>query len=122
MRGCPNVAMTGRLQEPDSLRFLRRCDIMIIPLPLTDQIRYSCPNRLWTYMATGRPIVSTPIPEVIKFGELVYAAADVDDFVAALRRATQDDDAQRVAKRIEIAKEHAWPLLAQRTFSILSLT
>jgi len=121
LRKCRNVSMTGHLQEPESLQFLRQCDVMIIPLPLTDQIRYSCPNRLWTYMASGRPIVSTPIPEVTKFGELVYVAANLDEFVGALGRAAQEYDPGLVTKRIEIAKQHTWPVLAERMWSILSL-
>ena len=119
---CPNVVMTGHVQEPDSLRFLGQCDIMIMPMPLDAHGRFASPNRLWTYMATGRPIVSTPIPEVIKFGELVYAAATVDEFVEALLRAAHENDARRVTKRIEIAKEHTWPVLAQSMWSILAPT
>jgi glycosyltransferase involved in cell wall biosynthesis len=122
LRKCPNVFFTGHLQEPHSLRFLRQCDVMIISLPLTEQIRYSCPNRLWTYMATGRPIVSTPIPEVTKFGDLVYIAAGVDEFVAALRDAARENDPQRMAQRLEVAKEHTWPVLAERLYSRLCLT
>ncbi len=118
----PNVVMLGHVPEPHSLRFLRQCHIMIIPLPLTEQIRYSCPNRLWTYMATGRPIVSTPIAEVIRFGELVYPAASVDEFVDALRRVAQEDDVRLALRRLAIAKEHAWPRLARRMWSILSST
>ena len=116
----PNVVMTGRLEEPASLQFLCQCDVMIVPLPLTDQVRYSCPNRLWTYMATGRPIVSTPIPEVTKFGELIYAATNIDEFVHALRCAAQENNPSMTEKRIAIAKQHTWPVLAQRMWSILS--
>jgi teichuronic acid biosynthesis glycosyltransferase TuaH len=120
LRKCPNVVMTGRLREPGSLRSLRQCDIVVIPDPLDSQIQYCCPIRLWTFMATGRPVVSTPIPEVIKFGELIYPATTVDEFVDALVRAAQENTPSLVTKRIAIAQEHTWPVLAQRMWSILS--
>jgi len=120
LKQCSNVIFTDHLQEPDSVRFLRQCDAMIIPLPLTEQIRYSCPNRLWTYMATGRPIVSTPIPEVAKLGELVYVGVDVDEFADLLRRASLEKNPRRAARRVEIAQERTWPVLAERMWSILS--
>jgi glycosyltransferase involved in cell wall biosynthesis len=120
LRKCSNVVMTGHLREPDSLRFLRQCDVMLIPERLDKQTHYSCPLRLWPFMATGRPIVSTPIPEVTRFGALVYLAATVDEFVDAVRGATQESDAGVVAERIAIAKAHTWPVLAQRMWSILS--
>ena len=120
LKQCTNVVFTGPLQEPNSLNFLRQCDAMIIPLPLTAQIRYSCPNRLWTYLATARPIVSTPIPEVTRLGELVYIAADVETFVDMLHRAVGEHDPQRVTKRFDIAKDHTWPVLAKQIWSIFS--
>ena len=118
----PNVVMTGRLEEPGSVNVLHRCDVMVLPLPLTEQVRFSCPNRLWTYMATGKPIVSTPIPEVTKFGDLVYAAGDVDGFVEAVRRAAHENDPERARKRMQVAAEHTWPVLAQRMWSVVSAT
>ena len=52
--------------------------------------------------------------EVTKFGDLVYIAADVDQFVAALRGAAQESDPRRMARRLEVATEHTWPVLAER--------
>ena len=119
LRRCPNVVMTGHLREPESFEVLRQCDVMAMALSLDAHIYYTCPVRLWTYMATGRPIVSTPIPEVMKFGELVRFAADADEFALALRDAATERDADRAAKRIQVAKAHAWPALAQRLWEVL---
>lgn len=115
----PNVLMTGRLQEPQSRSVLAQCDLMIIPVPLNAQSRYSCPNRLWTFMATGRPIVSTSIPEVTKFGDLVYIGDSAEDFVGALRAAAREHDRERMLRRIAIANQHTWPVLADRMWSVL---
>ena len=122
LQNSPNVVMTGRLREPDSLRFLRQCDVMLIPLPLTEQVRYSCPNRLWAFMGTGRPIVSTPIPEVSEFGDIVHVAENHEEFVDALRRAAGENDPNKMMKRIEVARMHTWPVLSQRIWSILANT
>jgi len=116
----PNVITTGRLKEPQSREILWQCDVMLLPTPLDELGRYGSPNRLWTYMGTGRPIVSNPLHEVIKFGDLVYPAVDAEQAVAALRQAAQECDPSRVVKRIEIAKQHTWPVLAERVWSILS--
>jgi teichuronic acid biosynthesis glycosyltransferase TuaH len=117
----PNVVMTGHLKEPGSRNVLWQCDIMIITVPMDELCIYTCPNRLWTFMATGRPIVSTPIPEVTKFGDLVYIGDSADDFVGALRAAAREHDRDRMIARIEIAKTHIWPVLADQMWSVLTL-
>jgi glycosyltransferase involved in cell wall biosynthesis len=117
----PNVLMTGRLQVPHSRDVLAQCDLMILPVPLNAQSRYSCPNRLWTFMATGRPIVSTPIPEVTKFGDLIYSGESIDEIVSALRAAAKERDRDRALARIEIAGAHTWPVLADQMWSVLSV-
>lgn len=115
----PNVLMTGHLKEPHSRDVLWQCDLMIIPIPMDDLGIYGCPNRLWTFMATGRPIVSTPMPEVAKFGNLVYLGDGVEEIVAALRAAAQERDHARILARIEIAKKHVWPVLADKMWSVM---
>lgn len=116
----PNVMMAGRLQEPRSCDLLWQCDLMIIPVPIDAQSRYSCPNRLWTFMASGRPIVSTPIHEVAKFGDLVYIGDNIDALVGALQTAAAERDEARAAARIEIAERHTWSVLAEQMWSVLT--
>ena len=116
----PNVVMTGYLKEPDSREVLWQCDIMIIPIPMDDLGRFGCPNRLWTFMASGRPIVSTSMPEVTQFGDLVYIADDPEAMASALVAAAAERDARRIEARVEIAGQHVWPKLADRMWSIIS--
>jgi hypothetical protein len=48
-------------------------------------------------------------------------SADADEFASALRRAADENDLRRTAERLEIARQHTWPVLAEQMgWSIIS--
>ena len=50
-------------------------------LPLNDATRSIYPLKLHEYMATGKPVVATAIPAVDGFRNLMYVAANENQFV-----------------------------------------
>lgn len=62
--------------------------------------RYIHPNKIYQYLASGKPLVSTPfLPELADFEGLIRIASDADAFVEAVEQELeQDDDARRRAR------------------------
>lgn len=59
-------------------------DVAVIPYVVNEHTCTANPLKLREYLATGRPVVATPMTEVLRFGDVVRVAATSADFVAAI--------------------------------------
>ncbi len=82
----PNVHFLGRRQYEEVPGYMAACDVLIMPWNRTDWIQACNPVKLKEYLAIGRPIVSTPFPELERFAGLVEVADTAEGFAAAISR------------------------------------
>lgn len=82
----PNVHLLGRRQYEEVPGYMGACDVLIMPWNRNDWIQACNPVKLKEYLAVGRPIVSTPFPELERFAGLVEIADTAEGFAAAIRR------------------------------------
>ena len=69
----------------------------------------TAPNKLYTYLAAGKPIVSSDLPALISMDEgLLYRVTSAEGFIAAIRRAFAEDSDVLREKRLAIARENTW--------------
>jgi hypothetical protein len=66
------------------------CDVLIMPWNRSPWVEACNPVKLKEYLATGRPVVSTPFPELRRYDGLVRIAADAGEFAEAIRAALLD--------------------------------
>jgi glycosyltransferase involved in cell wall biosynthesis len=69
------------------------------------------PTKGLEYMATGKPIISSPVKDVLKqWTDIVHIARGAEEFVQAAQKALekQGDTEERVRRGIELAKECGW--------------
>lgn len=64
LRAMPNVHFPGHVPPDQVPRLLRLFDVLILPHAVTPFTRAMFPEKVPEYLATGRPIVSTRLPEV----------------------------------------------------------
>jgi UDP-galactopyranose mutase len=97
----PNLHWLGR-QPYDRLPYLLAgWDVCLLPFALNDATRFVNPTKTLEYMAGEKPIVSTPVPDVLSlYGDTVRIAATPAEFVAACAKALAERGAQR-NRRIE---------------------
>jgi glycosyltransferase involved in cell wall biosynthesis len=104
----PNVHVLGEKRYADLPAYLHRFSVAIIPFRLNDLTRATSPIKLFEYMAAGKPVVTTPLPECIRH-ELVLAAADAADFVYCLDRARElGADREHRHRLLAAACENSW--------------
>jgi len=82
----PNVHFLGRRQYDEVPGYMAACDVLIMPWNRTDWIQACNPVKLKEYLAIGRPIVSTPFPELERFAGLVEVADTAEGFAEAISR------------------------------------
>lgn len=82
----PNVHLLGWRDQPEIGEYIRAFDVCLIPYRPEHPFNVTCcPTKIMDYMATGRPIVSTDLPECRLSSHLFDVAADDAAFERAVR-------------------------------------
>jgi glycosyltransferase involved in cell wall biosynthesis len=81
--------------------YLASWDVALLPFACNESTRFISPTKTPEYLAAGRPVVSTPIRDVVHpYGDdgLARIAATLDEFVRAVEAALAEDADARLAK------------------------
>lgn len=108
-----NVHMLGFRDKETLPDYVRAFDVCLIPYVDNEFNRASNPIKLYEYLATGKPIVSSRIPAVGSFKELVYLASDRDEFLQQIERALAESDGELQVKRMKVARQNDWDVRAR---------
>jgi len=82
----PNLHYLGGRSYEDLPRYLAGWDVALMPFAINESTRFISPTKTPEYLAGGRPVVSTPIVDVVRhYGDLeaVKIASSPDEFIAA---------------------------------------
>jgi Glycosyltransferase len=85
LAGLPNVKIVGKVPYSQLPAYLAPVDLLILPYHTNELADAINPLKLKEYLATGLPVVATPLPEVKKLSSFVNVASDTDAFVKAVR-------------------------------------
>jgi glycosyltransferase involved in cell wall biosynthesis len=89
--------------------YARAFDICLNPFVLTREGRHLSPTKTLEYLATGRPVVSTPINDVVRFYNGIVSIADgVEEFEMAIKRCMEEDNESLKQKRINFTENKTW--------------
>lgn len=108
-----NVHMLGFRDKETLPDYVRAFDVCLIPYADNEFNRASNPIKLYEYLATGKPIVSSRIPAVDSFKELVYLASDRDEFLQQIERALVESDGELQVERMKVARQNDWDVRAR---------
>lgn len=86
--GLPNLFYLGEKDYADLPAYLARWDVATIPFVINDITLSTSPLKMFEYMAAGKPVVSTPLPECARHPE-VFIARDVEEFSRQIDRALE---------------------------------
>ena len=118
----PNVHLIGRRPHRLLPAYIQSFDVCLIPLADNLFNRTSCPLRMFDYLASTRPVVSTPLADGFLFvdEDVIYFAGDPEAFiekVCSILRAGGDGLEER---RWLIAKQHTWEERAKALWVVLA--
>ena len=63
------VHFTGTVDYPDLAGYIAPMDVCLIPLSPPQWVDIALPNKYFEYSACGKPILSTPIPDMLQMGK-----------------------------------------------------
>ena len=94
----PNIHYLGGKRYEELPAYLSGWDAAFMPFALNESTRFISPTKTPEYLAAGKPVVSTPVTDVVRtYGErgLVQIADTPAGFVAALERILTTGDERR---------------------------
>ncbi|MFQ5805273.1 MAG: glycosyltransferase [Phycisphaerae bacterium] len=106
--GLSNVYLLGGKPYEDLPRYARAFDVGLIPFRINRLTRAVNPIKLREYLAAGLPVVSSPLPEVLRYTPAVQTAKTVEEFIDACSTAlAAGQDGDPVARR-ELVRDESW--------------
>lgn len=106
-----NIHYLGMKPYADLPAYIGGWDVAFMPFALNDATRFISPTKTPEYLAAGRPVVSTPIRDVVRpYGErgLVRIAGGAEEMARAIDAALGEDAADRVARADAFLRGRSW--------------
>ncbi|MGQ3052045.1 MAG: glycosyltransferase [Roseateles sp.] len=120
----PNLHWLG-MQAYERLPYLLAgWDVALMPFALNESTRFISPTKTLEYMAGGKPVVTSPIADVISlYGDAVEVTDGPQEFVRACERLLTETAAERAERRAAMAlsvTRFSWDFAADTVHSLLS--
>lgn len=104
----PGVDYRGAVGHGELPRTLSGVDAFVLPYRIGPQTRGISPAKTYECLATGRPVIASPLPALAGLGEHVYLAESPADFVRRLGELPAAESRERAAARVELARGNDW--------------
>jgi UDP-galactopyranose mutase len=110
---CSNIHYLGGKDYQELPNYLAGWDVALLPFAVNDSTKFISPTKTPEYLAAGKPVVSTPITDVVRpYGEmnLVHIAQTGAEFVKAIETALneKDDSAEWLLTVDQFLSQNSW--------------
>lgn len=120
----PNIHYLGQQDYHDLPAFLKSFDLATMPFALNAATRYISPTKTLEYLAGGKDVISSSLPDVVTTYEDIVTIADgVEAWIAAIDRrlaATPDERAARLRRAQPLLQAGSWDGIADRMWALMA--
>ena len=105
----PNIHWLGQREYSALPGYVKGFTVCLMPFALNEATEFINPTKTLEYMAAGKPIVSTAVPDVVRnFTPVVQIARSARDFVALASQTAVNPDNALIAQGLEKAAAASW--------------
>jgi UDP-galactopyranose mutase len=119
----PNLFYTGQRGYEDLPGYLKAADVTLVPFALSDATRYLSPTKTLEYFAARRPVVSTPIIDIVEhYADAARVADTPQAFVKACEAALNASDPEfqsRLDNGARYAQANTWDSIVAQMLDLL---
>jgi glycosyltransferase involved in cell wall biosynthesis len=95
--------------------YAKAFDVCMMPFAKNEATEYINPTKALEYMATGTPIVSTDVEDVVlQFSDVVEIATTHDEFIEGCERAVAQPSLRRINAGLKMAKNNSWESIVEQ--------
>lgn len=115
----PNVRYLGHVPYKSLPGLIEKFDVCLIPHVNNEYCKSMSPLKLYQYLASGKPIVSTEIEGLGRLRAYIEIAATQEAFVAAVERVLAEDTLEKSQSRINAALKETWGPRVKGMFEVV---
>ena len=119
-----NISYPGPVTYDELPAVLSGWDVALMPFAINDATRFISPTKTPEYLAAGKPVVSTPIRDVVRhYGRLqgVMIASTADEFVAGCEEALKlSADGDWLAEVDQALSSMSWAITQRRMAGLIA--
>lgn len=105
----PNIHWLGQRAYSELPACCKAFDVCLMPFALNESTEFINPTKALEYMAAGREIVSTAVPDVVtNFGSIVKIAQNRPEFVQFCENAVREPDRDAIQRGLDMAAGNSW--------------
>ena len=119
---CENVHFLGSKSVQELAHYPQHFDVCVMPYKRDDYTKYIYPLKLHEYLASGRPVVGTPIASLEPFGDFILLPNSAEEWSGALLRALDGsaNSLEQRRRRQDLAKQHDWDVLVGKIAGLIA--
>jgi glycosyltransferase involved in cell wall biosynthesis len=114
----PNLHYLGMKDYNDLPAYLAHFDVALVTFAMNEATRFLSPTKTLEYLAAHKPVVSTPIPDIIElYGDYVrigHSPEEVTEQVAAALASSDAEWIKRRRREQELLARYTWESIAEQ--------
>ncbi|HEX6224279.1 MAG TPA: glycosyltransferase family 1 protein [Chryseolinea sp.] len=117
-----NIHYLGMKSYQELPQYLAGWDVAIMPFALNESTRYISPTKTPEYLAGGKPVISTPILDVVRhYSAVVHFVTTSEEFIACAENDVVQNE-EWLKNVDEILSENSWDKTWKRMNDIIEKT
>lgn len=111
----PNIFITGMKNYQELPSYLAFFDVALVPFARNEATRFLSPTKTLEYMAAHKPIVATPIADLVElYGSVVHVAHTPQEFLQKIEVALKEDSSERRVQEGKLLSQARWDNIAEQ--------
>lgn len=117
LKKAKNIYFLGRKDLQILPNYLKGLDICLNPFKLNELSKKVNPLKVYEYLAAGKAVISTDMPEVRKFEGIVKFGYNKEDFIKLIDETLKEDQSELRKKRLGAVLNYSWDKLLSAVVS-----
>jgi glycosyltransferase involved in cell wall biosynthesis len=104
-----NIHWLGSRSYESLPAIVKAFDVCLMPFAMNAATQFINPTKTLEYLAAGKPVVSTAVPDVVRqYTDVVDVAGSIESYVACVAALLVEVDPARIARGVAMARASSW--------------
>ncbi len=108
LRARPNVFIMGSKRLELLPNYIKGLDVCLMCYRIDCWAYFGYPLKLHEYLASGKPVISSDLPSIREFSQVVRIAQGYEEWLRAIEECLRDQSADARQARVEVARQNTW--------------